>query len=245
MKSKETGQGDNTEGAMEQLSQKDRRPGLGRKMALYLLLMVTVYFSVTVYLVFDLGNREFHQEIEQSVSQNPGGQSNPGILPPLRRFQLKMAILLILTDVGTTAGAYFLFHKNIVKPLKVMEKTIARMNEGHLEESMPTNSNDEIGRIGEMVNGMASNFQEVLLFTNAISRGTKDLLATLNTDIANAVCPEAKERADEGIQELFCQIGELDEVVHSFSFFQVKIENGRILDDSPCHNEGRRDVSEL
>jgi len=177
MKSKETGQGDNAEGAMEQLSQKDRLPGLGRKMALYLLLMVTVYFSVTVYLVFDLGKREFHREIEQSVSQNPG-TNNPGILPPLRRFQLKMAILLILTGVGITAGAYFLFHKNIIRPLSTMEKTIARMNEGHLEESMPANSKDEIGRIGEMVNRMASNFQEVLLFTSAISKGTKDLLAT-------------------------------------------------------------------
>lgn len=247
MKNNDTSQRDRTKDSEQLIGEKNHNnspepSGIDRKFSFYLFVMLTVYFGVTAYLVLEVGSKDFQEEIVQTILQN--SEKNHIKIPQLKNYQIKMAILLLLAGVGVAAGAYCFFLKNVVMPLKKIESAIARMNDGHLEETVPVSSKDEIGRIGELINGMASNFQEVLLFTSAVSRGSKELLSNLNKEIDDATHPEVKERTDEGIQELFSQIGELDEVVHSFSFFQVKIEDGRVL-DALIREEGENRSSEI
>jgi methyl-accepting chemotaxis protein len=218
------------------LFDKKQKSHLRRRLIAYFLLLSLVYLAFGAFLIMSLNKKGLQEEVYQNAVGS-AGQGEPDykkVFSPLEKLQTKLSFVLIAIGIVSSLTTYF-FVKDIEKPLKEMVKSAKRMSEGYLNETMPICSSDEIGQIGEIMNDIASNFQEILLYASAISKSSKGTVEELNEALHNPNCGAATENIEAHLVKLRGDMSELEEIVHSFKFFDVKIENGKITDDSQSY----------
>jgi methyl-accepting chemotaxis protein len=115
------------------------------------------------------------------------------------RWQIALSAALM---IAATAGVFIFLYRRVARPLEKAAEVAERMAEGHLGETLPNHPPNEIGRIGESINSLAVNFQEMLILVwnqtdNAIARlrrttgqvgtaGVHDLSPDMVTDLTSA-----------------------------------------------------------
>jgi methyl-accepting chemotaxis protein len=133
---------------------------------------------------------------------------------------------LIITTVG---GVFIFLNGKIARPLAKTAAAVERMAEGCLETTIPDDSPNEIGRIGASVNGLAVNFQEVLILVwnqtdNAITR-IRRTAHQLTPDIENSLSPDMMEDLVSARQDL----ESMQMMVRSFDLYDVAITESDVL----------------
>lgn len=86
----------------------------------------------------------------------------------LRTTRNRIAVLLGITVI-CFGSVLYLFVKRVVSPLNTLTRALQEMTTGNLSVTVPTNPHTDIGELGEAVNDLAANFQEVLLLTGTIA----------------------------------------------------------------------------
>ena len=165
----------------------------------------------------------------------PGGRShggevvNPGsaaaFLAALR-WRIVWGAALIITTVG---GVFIFLNGKIARPLEKTAAAVERMAEGCLETTIPDESPNEIGRIGASVNGLAVNFQEVLILVwnqtdNAITR-IRRTAHQLTPDIEKPLSADMMEDLTSARQDL----ESMQMMVRSFDLYDVAITESDVL----------------
>ena len=158
-----------------------------------------------------------------------GGQGLPGhsgafwgTLP----FRVAIGILLILAATG---GVLYRLHGMIARPLKKTSAAVGRMAEGNLSETIPVFAWDEIDRIGESVNGLAVNFQEVLIL---VWNQTENAMARIQRTTRQIAPDKPMDDAAEIVADLRSARQDLETMqmmVRSFDLYDVTINAGDVL----------------
>ncbi|MCI5125229.1 MAG: HAMP domain-containing protein [Candidatus Electrothrix sp. AR5] len=144
-------------------------------------------------------------------------------------------ILLFLLSVQVAAMIYF--KRNIIKPLAEMQAASRLMADGHLETLNYMKRADEIGSLGENINDLAVNMQEVLLFIWNHSQLSYDLLGKIADDLNFSLDTEkpAGSGIENGIQKDISKMHrnneDLKAIVMSFSYFEIKLEDEKMVSD--------------
>ena len=115
------------------------------------------------------------------------------------RWQIALSAALM---IAATGGVFIFLYRRVARPLEKAAEVAERMAEGHLGETLPNHPLNDIGRIGESINSLAVNFQEMLILVwnqtdNAIARlrrttgqvgtaGVHDLSPDMVTDLTSA-----------------------------------------------------------
>ena len=115
------------------------------------------------------------------------------------RWQIALSAAL---TIAATGGVFIFLYRRVARPLEKAAEVAERMAEGHLGETLSNHPPNEIGRIGESINSLAVNFQEMLILVwnqtdNAIARlrrttgqvgtaGVHDLSPDMVTDLTSA-----------------------------------------------------------
>lgn len=151
-------------------------------------------------------------------------------------------ILFFLLNVQIAAMIYF--KRNIIKPLAEMQAASRLMADGHLETLNYMKRADEIGSLGENINDLAVNMQEVLLFVWNHSRLSRDLLENIADDLNFSLDMEQSGSGSEnGIQKDISKMHhnneDLKSIVLSFSYFEIKLENEKMVSDYQQESERR------
>ncbi|XOF33024.1 MAG: HAMP domain-containing protein [Candidatus Electrothrix sp. YB6] len=146
-------------------------------------------------------------------------------------------MLVIIFLLGVQIAAMMYWMRSIMQPLAEVGAATRLMADGHLETFNQIRQADEIGLLGENINDLAVNMQEVLLFIWNHSQMSRELLehiaGELNVTLED-VAPEP-EQLSAGIQkyllEMYRNNEDLRSIVLSFSYFEIKLENEKMVSD--------------
>ena len=143
-------------------------------------------------------------------------------------------ILFVLLSVQASAMLYF--RSYIVQPLAEMQAASRLMADGHLETLNHVKRSDEIGSLGENINDLAINMQEVLLFVWNHSQSSQDLLENIAQKLdfsleAERYGPKVENCVQKDIRKMHRNNEDLKSIVMSFSYFEIKLENEKMVSD--------------
>ena len=211
---------DNTKTGPKMLSREgSRRIGHLKHHFLVCFLSITlVTMGVSIALMIELGSSSHGTEVV-----NP--DSAAAFLAALR-WRIVWGAALIITTVG---GVFIFLNGRIARPLAKTAAAVERMAEGCLETTIPDDSPNESGRIGASVNGLAVNFQEVLILVwnqtdNAITR-IRRTVRQLTPGIEKSLSPDMLEDLASARQDLET----MQMMVRSFDLYDVAITESDVL----------------
>ena len=155
-----------------------------------------------------------------------------------RNFYGALCVLLFVL-LSIQAFAMLYFRSYIIRPLTEIQVASRLMAEGHLETLNYVKRADEIGSLGENINDLAINMQEVLLFVWNHSQSSRDLLENIAQDLdfsleAERYGPEiedAESRVEKDIRKMHRNNEDLKSIVMSFSYFEIKLEDEKMVSD--------------
>lgn len=147
---------------------------------------------------------------------------------------LVFVILFLLLSVQAAALMYF--KSNIIQPLAEMQAASRLMADGHLETLNHIKRADEIGSLGENINDLAINTQEVLLFVWNHSQLTRNLLENIAGDSNFSLDKEQsdsiiKSGIQKDISTMHRNNEDLRSIVMSFSYFEIKLKDEKMVSD--------------
>lgn len=139
-------------------------------------------------------------------------------------------VLALLFCVQVAAMMYF--QRNVVTPLTDVTAATRLMADGHLETLNHAMRSDEIGSLGENINDLAVNMQEVLLFVWNHSRENRDLLECVAGRLDSSRGGEKPlVEMEKDIASMYRNNEELKSIVLSFSYFEIKLEHEKMVSD--------------
>jgi methyl-accepting chemotaxis protein len=127
---------------------------------------------------------------------------------------------------------FYLFLKKIVFPLGNIETVTRKMAGGRLDELIVLEEGAEFNKIGEQVNDLATNLQEILVNAWSLSGQalhTVDILDDINEkENENEVL---SSKITIHLNRLRQNVNHLRELVDGFEFYDLSLEEDKILAD--------------
>ncbi len=157
------------------------------------------------------------------------GESTPVLTGKSPIFFVSIFFVLITTLIS----CWLFLHRSILIPLEKLRYTLQRMTEGQLDLPLSIRSNNEVGQVGELVNDLSINIQEVLLY---IWNYTQQQFSLLDRITKKIVLPAT---ADQNLSVLNQDVGEmqrnaeeLQAIVTAYDYFEVKLEQDKMVSDT-------------
>ena len=147
---------------------------------LHYFLMITlaaVMIGIEFYFGVDRADllKDFVQPTGEIIAAEEGVN---GALEHLRTKIVIMFGVLILV----VAIVMLMFVRNITSPLQKMYVAAKEINEGDLSQVVEVDTEDEIGQVGNTINELTSNLQEVALMTSVTCRDSLSALESIQRD---------------------------------------------------------------
>lgn len=222
---------------MQNLSGIFRISNLRKRLLIYFFLIIFVTFSVGAQLIFEVGSPRLKDQISQNISAQGDDHETTmaGIDAVLKKLQHRMILVMGIVFLCVVA-TMFVFIRNIVEPLDAMGKAAKRITEGHLNETVPIRCQDEIGKIGELINDLAINLQEVLL--HVWNHTCQDIV--LMDHIAEIIHAQPVDIMPDKVKEEFDfvrkDIEEMQEIVRAFDYYNIQFDGASLVTgDEPLY----------
>jgi methyl-accepting chemotaxis protein len=122
------------------------------------------------------------------------------------------ALLMFVVQAVVTLTVLIMFMRRITGPLQHMVEVASAISEGDLSRAIQVRTSDEIGLVGEMINGLTSNIQELValgLSTESSLRAPIDALCRLH------LAPEA----DRSLDEIRTRLTDFTDMMRTFKLF--------------------------
>jgi methyl-accepting chemotaxis protein len=119
-----------------------------------------------------------------------------------------------------------LFISRFVVPLNAITAAVRSMADGDLTVSAPETLPDDMRPLGQGLNDLAANFQEVLLFTGATTGNLRNELEALEARLSQEDAQVDTEELKAGLSELRLELETLSAMVEQFKYYQADF-NGK------------------
>ena len=113
----------------------------------------------------------------------------------------------------------FMFMQNITIPVSKMVNIAKHINEGDLSQSIELDKNDEISEVGNAINELTSNLQEVASFTSLTASEAIEKIQLLKAGNI--------DKTDENriINEIEQNMKSLNNFVNTFNLLKTEVKN--------------------
>ncbi|MBI5570971.1 MAG: HAMP domain-containing protein [Desulfomonile tiedjei] len=137
-----------------------KRSTLERKMLSYFGLIAAASLLITVEFIWAIREATPHPEtvVQSSVSPSDAAQSLSRRMEALQ----SKAVLMCVVQAVVTLIVLIMFMRRITGPLQAMVEEAGFISDGDLSRTIQVRTQDEIGLIGETINGLTSNIQEIV-----------------------------------------------------------------------------------
>ena len=180
----------------------------------YFMLIAFAAMLIGVEFYFEMSRAEVSAEICTIASEVEAGISEA---LPLDGMRNKIVIMFgVLTMV--VAIVLTMFIRNITTPLQKMADVAAQINEGNLSLTVPIETHDEIGQVGEAINELTSNLQEVATMTCTTATDTLNQIEQVL-----AAAREGQEVSAASANDVRAGLQSLIEFVDSFTLLKTDI----------------------
>jgi methyl-accepting chemotaxis protein len=139
-----------------------KRSTLERQMLTYFGLIAAASLLITVEFIWAVRVAMFQAESLTQVSSVPDRAGN-AVIVALRALQDK-ALLMFIVQAVVTLIVLVMLIRRITGPLQQMVEQSRLISEGDLSRTIRIRRPDEIGMLGETINGLTSNIQEIVAF---------------------------------------------------------------------------------
>jgi len=157
-----------------------KRSSLERKMLSYFGLIAAASLLITV---------EFVWAIRAATPPGAAGQSAflaAESLETARRAMESLqnkALLMFVVQAVVTLIVLVMFMRRITSPLQQMVEEAENISEGDLSRTIKVRTRDEIGLIGETINGLTSNIQEIVTLGLSTETALRTPIAALRQQL--------------------------------------------------------------
>lgn len=204
-----------------------------KKAYILVLLIITVIVALGALSMYNVKDKNLRALIQDTISrQLPEKEAQlfdaGAIHTALNQMKRRVvaAILLILFCVAVTL---YVIVRTIIEPLSQMAKVTHRMAQGHLDEMVPVNSNDEIGKIGEFINDLSINIQEILLHVWNHTKRSQMFLDRIDDTLLTVKDNCLPAHMKENFENIRQDIEDIQAMVQSFELYDIRFEEGKVL----------------
>lgn len=202
--------------------------GLRQKLLIWFAATAFVYLGIIAVLIYGPGYREFPDGILAGVQAptlgptnfSSNGGPNGAVVSEVQR----RIIVAVASVTFCVTGTLFLVVGKILKPLGGMVETAKAIAEGNLRGTVAVRSRDEIGILGELLNDLAANFQEILLLvwnhTANSARALQEIKELIQSQSGVGLPPSGIAERLRTVQE---DLHAIQKMVRTFQFYHVAL----------------------
>lgn len=145
-----------------------------------------------------------------------------------RKVRIRMIWLFITTTLALTIVVLLLVFK-VWAPIVKINKVMIRILDGDLSLSAPASSKNELGRLGENINELTTNFQETLLFTGTVVGTACESLKKLQKKIKDLDNNMEAEKLTHEVQQIKNNLNKALTIINYFQFFQTHFNGSKVV----------------
>lgn len=199
---------------------KKSKYNLQRTMIIYFLLIGFASLLVGVEFIIDTHGTELKQELFSNFDKHSKNEISSGeIFAPIDKLRNK-AILMIAIIMFVMIIVLTMFIKNITEPLQHMIEASEEISGGDLSQTIKIHSNNELAELGNVINEMSSNLQEIILLSQNMCSSGNDFVAKVSSVLEHEnVTLGDIQNVKEEILHLKEELDMLSEVIEYFNFY--------------------------
>jgi methyl-accepting chemotaxis protein len=151
----------------------------------------------------------------------------------LNRTLLVFFVTLFLLLIVTLISSLVFLQRSIIVPLENLRTALQRMTEGHLDIPVQIKNRDEVGQVGELVNDLSINMQEVLLYIWNYTQQHFNLLDRISGECSGSVSADLNlSGIKQDLAGMQLSTEELQAIVVAHDYFEVKLEKKKMVSDT-------------
>jgi methyl-accepting chemotaxis protein len=206
--------------------------GLRNKLSLFFFIVTMTAIAPAIYTAVAIGNPAAGEETayrEPGFDQAAKAPGFPTTQEKWNRFRFRVT-LIAAGAILISLILFYLFLKKIVFPLDNIETVTRKMAGGRLDELIVLEEGGEFNKIGEQVNDLATNLQEILVNAWSLSGQalhTVDALDEINEKENENEVLSSKIKIH--LNRLRQNVNHLRELVEGFEFYDLSLEEDKIL----------------
>lgn len=145
-----------------------KKSSLRKRMIFYFILIAFANVFVAGEIIFEISSNKYRQSVYTSID-TPQQQDRIHVVDNMLDQLVKKYIVLVSILILVSSVILFLFVVQIVSPLNYMINMADRMSEGDLSLRVKIRSNDELSDLGNLINDLSNNVQEIIAQVERIS----------------------------------------------------------------------------
>lgn len=211
---------------------KNRSSSLRTKFWMSFTIVIIVTLSVAWVLIGNLESTMMDLSTMASISKNvPASAETLSTHPAeaVQRFRVivlfSMAVIILSLAV---AGIYL--SRTVLQPIEKTTIAAKQIASGRLDNIIPIQSHDEIGDLGEQINDIAMNAQEVLLYMWNMSDQLNEFLTNASKSLNSGRREISPEIVLEHIADAASALREMRGAIEAFGLYGVKIDKEKVLE---------------
>jgi len=141
---------------------------------------------------------------------------------PIEKLRNK-ALLMIAIIMSVMIIVLMMFIKKITEPLQHMIDVSGEISKGDLSQTITLHSKNELSELGNVINEMSSNLQEILLLSKNLC-ATGNAFADTASEILNKETPVPEEISDirNSLLKLKKELDTFSEIIEYHNFYTVE-----------------------
>jgi methyl-accepting chemotaxis protein len=197
-----------------------RRSTLERQMLTYFGLIAAASLLITVEFVWAI--QTAMSEAEVLTHASPGADGSGRVILNVLGILRNKAFVMFVVQVVVTLIVLIMLIRKITGPLQQMAEQARVICEGDLSRTIKICRRDEIGILGDTINGLTSNIQEIVAFGLSADSAVRQPLQELRNRIGND--PAYREQLDKIEGEL----AEFRDILESFKLLPAPLPKAEV-----------------
>ena len=191
-------------------------------MIIYFLLIGFASVLVGVEFLADFHSGSLKEEIWANMQvYGSAEQYQDEIFAPIDRIRSK-AVLMVGIIMLVMVIVLTMFIKNITEPLQHMIQLSEKISSGDLSQTVRIDANNELSELGNVINEMASNLQEIILLSQQMCAGGKHYVQEVLGYLGDEPLSEENSiKMKETIRKIKDDLVMMEEVIAYFNFYSV------------------------
>ena len=195
---------------------------LQRTMIIYFLLIGFASMLVGVEFIVDTQSGELRETLLSNFSQYTRGDiGQEAVFTPIVKLRNK-AILMVAIILVVMIIILTMFIKNITEPLQHMIEVSQSISKGDLSRTVSIDSQNELAQLGNVINEMSSNLQEITLLSQNLCQSGQEFTHQAAKILEAPELDDTRlEQLKEEVERLESEIIMLTDVIEYFNFYSV------------------------
>lgn len=161
----------------------------------------------------------------QAKGDRPGEPSHDASV--LHAYRNQMIVVLGVT-IACFGAIIYLFVRKVAAPLNAVAYAAKEISRGNLTVTVPSPRRQEVGELGQIVNEVAANFQEILLLTGTTVGNANSALDRMEELMRSHSGLDCEGPLQEHIRAIKQDLETLSTVVKNFDFYETRFDGYKV-----------------